>query len=37
MMQENKGDAVLTFPYAYDVSNDDVITVLSARIHKKVS
>lgn len=28
-MQENNGDAVLTFPYAYDVAIDDVITVLS--------
>lgn len=29
VMQENNGDAVLTFPYAYDVTMDDVITVLS--------
>ena len=29
VMQENGGDAVLTFPYAYDVALDDVITVLS--------
>lgn len=35
MMQENKGDAVLTFPYAYDVSNDDVITVLSGTYTQK--
>ena len=29
VMQDNNGDAVLTFPYAYDVSQDDIITVLS--------
>lgn len=29
IMQECNGDAVLTFSYAHDVSNDDVITVLS--------
>jgi hypothetical protein len=35
VMQENNGDAVLTFPYAYDVSNDDVITVLSGTYTQK--
>lgn len=29
LMKELNGDAVLTFPYNYDVSNDDVLTVLS--------
>ena len=28
VMQDNNGDAVLTFPYTFDVSADDVITVL---------
>lgn len=35
VMQELNGDAVLTFPYAYDVSNDDVITVLSGTFTMK--
>ncbi len=35
VMQENNGDAVLTFPYAYDVSVDDVITVLSGTYTQK--
>ena len=34
-MDELGGDAVLTFPYAYDVSNDDVITVLSGTYTQK--
>lgn len=29
VMQELNGDGVLTFPYDFDVSNDDVLTVLS--------
>ncbi|MBR6216065.1 MAG: hypothetical protein IKQ84_06595 [Spirochaetaceae bacterium] len=29
VIQDNNGDAVLTFPYEYDVAQDDVITVLS--------
>lgn len=32
---ENGGDAVLTFPYDFDVSNDDVITVLSGTFTQK--
>jgi len=35
IMDELGGDAVLTFPYAYDVSNDDVITVLSGTYTQK--
>lgn len=35
IMQDNNGDAVLTFPYEYDVSNDDVITVLSGTYTQK--
>ncbi len=35
VMQDLNGDAVLTFPYAYDVSNDDVITVLSGTYTQK--
>lgn len=35
VMQDNNGDAVLTFPYEYDVSNDDVITVLSGTYTQK--
>lgn len=35
IMQEMNGDAVLTFPYNCDVSNDDVITVLSGTFTKK--
>jgi len=32
---EANGDAVLTFPYACDVSNDDIITVLSGTYTQK--
>lgn len=35
MMKDLNGDAVVTFPYAYDVSNDDVITVLSGTYTQK--
>lgn len=35
VMQDNNGDAVLTFPYAYDVAVDDVITVLSGTYTQK--
>ena len=35
VMQENNGDAVLTFPYGYDVATDDVITVLSGTYTQK--
>ena len=35
VVQELNGDAVLTFPYSYDVSNDDVITVLSGTYTQK--
>ena len=35
VMQENNGDGVLTFPYAYDVALDDVITVLSGTYTQK--
>ena len=35
IMQENNGDGVLTFPYAYDVALDDVITVLSGTYTQK--
>lgn len=35
VMQDNNGDAVLTFPYTYDVSADDVITVLSGTYTQK--
>lgn len=35
VMQDNNGDAVLIFPYAYDVSADDVITVLSGTYTQK--
>lgn len=35
VMQESNGDAVLTFPYAYDVAMDDVITVLSGTYTQK--
>lgn len=35
VVQELNGDAVLSFPYAYDVSNDDVITVLSGTYTQK--
>lgn len=35
VMQELNGDAVLTFPYNLDVSNDDVITVLSGTYTQK--
>ena len=34
-MQELGGDAVVTFPYSYDVSNDDIITVLSGTYAQK--
>ncbi|MGL4981262.1 MAG: hypothetical protein ACRC4W_00130 [Treponemataceae bacterium] len=34
-VQEQNGDAVLTFPYAYDVANDDVVTVLSGTYTNK--
>lgn len=35
VMQDNNGDAVLTFPYTFDVSADDVITVLSGTYTQK--
>ena len=35
IMQELNGDAVMSFPYAYDVANDDVITVLSGTYTNK--
>lgn len=35
MMIDVQGDAVLTYPYEYDVSNDDVITVLSGSYTNK--
>lgn len=35
VMQKSNGDAVLTFPYAYDVAMDDVITVLSGTYTQK--
>lgn len=35
VMQELNGDAILTFPYSFDVSNDDVITVLSGTYTQK--
>lgn len=35
VMQELNGDAVLTFPYNLDVSNDDVLTVLSGTYTQK--
>lgn len=35
VMQELNGDAVLIFPYAYDVAADDVITVLSGTYTQK--
>lgn len=35
VMQECNGDAVLTFPYAFDVASDDVITVLSGTYTQK--
>lgn len=34
-MQEVNGDAVMSFPYAYDVASDDVITVLSGTYTNK--
>ena len=34
-MQELGGDAVVSFPYSYDVSNDDIITVLSGTYTQK--
>ena len=34
-MRQTGGDAILTFPYAYDVAEDDVITVLSGTFTKK--
>lgn len=34
-MQEVNGDAVLSFPYAYDVASDDVLTVLSGTYTNK--
>lgn len=36
IMQDSNGDAVLTFPYAYDVATDDVITVLSGTYTQKI-
>ena len=35
VMQELGGDAVVSFPYSYDVSNDDIITVLSGTYTQK--
>lgn len=35
IMNDSNGDAVLTFPYTYDVTNDDVVTVLSGTYTKK--
>ncbi|MGP1491475.1 MAG: hypothetical protein ACTTI6_10520 [Treponema sp.] len=35
VMQDNNGDAILTFPYTFDVSADDVITVLSGTYTQK--
>lgn len=35
VMQELGGDAVATFPYSYDVANDDIITVLSGTYTQK--
>ena len=35
VMQESNGDAVMTFPYAYDVAQDDIITVLSGTYTQK--
>lgn len=35
VMQDNNGDAVLTFPYTFDVAADDVITVLSGTYTQK--
>ena len=35
VMQELNGDAILIFPYAYDVAADDVITVLSGTYTQK--
>lgn len=34
-MQEVNGDAVMSFPYAYDVASDDVVTVLSGTYTNK--
>lgn len=34
-VQEANGQAVVTFPYAYDVAEDDVITVLAGTITQK--
>ena len=35
MMVDSQGDAVLTYPYEYDVSNDDVLTVLAGTYTNK--
>ncbi len=35
MVRELEGDAVLTFPWCYDVAEDDVVTVLSGTITRK--
>lgn len=35
VMQDNNGDAVLTFPYTYDVAMDDVLTILSGTYTQK--
>lgn len=35
VMVDNQGDAVLTYPYEYDVSSDDVLTVLAGTITNK--
>ena len=35
VMQDNNGDAIITFPYTFDVAADDVITVLSGTYTQK--